>query len=101
MGRDLIDPFPIEGHRAFQKDIPGRGAALDLSFPGHQAGDGPQGGGFPGPVGADQADQFPRVHTQAQVIDEHGLFVTHRQMFDFQQHRLPVFPIVLINSEME
>ena len=70
MGRRLLQVLPVQGHGA------GGGS--------NQAGDGVQGGGFAGAVGADEGDQLPFPHAEGDALQGVDGPVKHVQIFDFK-----------------
>jgi hypothetical protein len=77
MGRNLLNGIALKYHFTFEGDITFGGAAMDAFFPYHQAGYGPQKGGFASTVGPHQADHFAFLDVHAQVIDDHGFIKTN------------------------
>ena len=55
----------------------------------HQAGQGPQGGGFAGAVGADQGHNLALLHLEGNAFDGLDAAVTHTQIINSQHRRPP------------
>ena len=91
VGRRFFDALAHELHRALKGDV-AVASAVDALFPGHQAGGGPQGRGFAGAVGAYEAHQLSLFDTQTDVVDNHRLVVTDRQIGYFQHRYISPLP---------
>jgi hypothetical protein len=85
MGRNPIDSLARKCYRAIKGYVPTGRPARNLLFPGDQSGNGSEKGGFTGAIRAYQTDQLTGIYPHTQVINEHGLIITNRQIQYVQQ----------------
>ena len=59
---------------------------------GGQAADAVEGGGLAGAVGADQGDDLPLAHMEADAVQRLDVAVFDLEIFDFEEHQIVSSP---------